>query len=293
MSQSADREPVPDQAEFNAFFPSKFSLTQYVPSKTDFDGANYDSYNGKWKVLLIGSQERYLKMADGRFFSTGNHPVELLLPLLHLDAAGFEVDIATTSGDPVKFEVWAFPTEDDAIKRIYEKYAEKLRSPLSLETVWGNGFTKETPYLGVFVPGGHGVLNDVPFSRTVGNILRWTNDYQRYIITLCHGPACLLAADVSKPESAKYIFQGYKIVCFPDSLDKGANIDIGYIPGKMSWLVGEQVKKLGVEIINDGITGQVHRDRYLLTGDSPLASNNLGKLAAQTLLEEAAKRPAP
>ncbi len=92
---------------------------------------------------------------------------------------------------------------------------------------------------------------------------------------------------------AKYIYDGYKIVCFPDSLDKGANIDIGYIPGKMPWLVGEHVRKLGVEIINDAITGQVHRDRYLLTGDSPLASNNLGKLAAEALLEEVAKRPSP
>lgn len=293
MSQSSDRAPVPDQAEFNAFFPSKFSLTQYVPAKTDFDGANYDAYTGKWKILLIGSQERYLKMADGKFFSTGNHPVELLLPLLHLDAAGFDVDIATPSGDAVKFEVWAFPSEDDAVKKIFEKYQEKLRAPLSLEKVWGAGFTKQTPYLGVFIPGGHGVLNDIPFSHTVGNVLRWANDYQRYVITLCHGPASLLAADVGKPEGSKYIYDGYKIVVFPDSLDKGANIEIGYIPGKMEWLVGETLRKHNVEIINDGITGQVHRDRYLLTGDSPLASNNLGKLAASVLLEDVAKRPAP
>ncbi|ETS61588.1 hypothetical protein PaG_04343 [Moesziomyces aphidis] len=294
MSQTNDRQPVADQAEFNAFFPSPFSLTQYVPSKTDFDGAKYDAYTGKkWKVLLIGSQERYLKMADGKFFSTGNHPVEMLLPLLHLDLAGFDVDIATPSGDPVKFEVWAFPTEDDAVKGIYEKYAEKLRSPLSLEKVWGSGFDKATPYLGVFIPGGHGVLNDIPFSKTVGDVLRWADANQRFLITLCHGPACLLAADVEKPQGAKYIYDGYKIVCFPDSLDKGANIDIGYIPGKMPWLVGEHVRKLGVEIINDAITGQVHRDRYLLTGDSPLASNNLGKLAAEALLEEVAQRPSP
>ncbi|MBQ1495452.1 MAG: protein deglycase HchA, partial [Acinetobacter sp.] len=30
----------------------------------------------------------------------------------------------------------------------------------------------------------------------------------------------------------------------------------------------------------------VHQDRKLLTGDSPLASNNLGKLAAETLLAD-------
>ncbi len=29
---------------------------------------------GRWKVLVIGTDERYLPMADGRLFSTGNHP---------------------------------------------------------------------------------------------------------------------------------------------------------------------------------------------------------------------------
>ncbi|UXN36263.1 hypothetical protein N8E87_08735 [Avibacterium paragallinarum] len=37
--------------------------------------------------------------------------------------------------------------------------------------------------------------------------------------------------------------------------------------------------------MNEGITGQVHKDRKLLIGDSPLASNNLGILAADELLK--------
>lgn len=293
---SNDKAPVADQAELNAYFPSPFSLTQYVGPKTDFDGADYpNAYKGgKWKILLIGTQERYLPMADGKFFSTGNHPVELLLPLLHLDAAGFDVDVATLSGEPVKFEVWAFPSEDEAVKKIYKKYEDKLRKPINLEKLWakeeGGGFNSKTPYLGVFIPGGHGVLNDVPFSKLVGDVLRWAHANERYYITLCHGPASMLAADVGKPAGSKFIYDGYEIVVFPDSLDKGANIDIGYIPGKMQWLVGESLQKLGVKPLNDGITGQVHRDRLLLTGDSPLASNNLGKLAAKTLLEDVAKR---
>lgn len=291
MADSSDRKPVPDQAEADAFFPSPFSLTQYVPPKTDFDGADYPNRytGGKWKVLLIATQERYLRMDGGEFFSTGNHPVEMLLPVLHLDAAGFEVDVATISGDPVKLEMWAFPKEDDAVKSIYDKYKQKLRSPLNLQEIWGKGFTKETPYIGVFIPGGHGVMNDVPFSETVGNILRWADEQQRYYISLCHGPASMLAAGVGKPPGSKFIYDGYKIVVFPDSLDKGPNIDIGYIPGKMPWLVGEELKKNGVELLNKGITGQTHQDRRVLTGDSPLASNALGKLAANTILEELAK----
>ncbi|KAI8254177.1 Protein/nucleic acid deglycase HchA [Colletotrichum sp. SAR 10_98] len=292
MSNSSERKPVPDQAEDDAWFPSPFSLTQYTAPKTDFDGADYpNAYKGgKWKVLLIATQERYLKMAGGEFFSTGNHPVEMLLPMVHLDAAGFDIDIATISGDPVKFEMWAFPKEDEAVKGIYEKYKQKIRNPLNLEEVWGNGFSADTPYIAVFIPGGHGVLNGVPDSATVGNILRWAHQNERYYITLCHGPASMLAADVGKPAGSKFIYDDYEIVVFPDSLDSGANIDIGYIPGKMEWLVGDRLRKLGVKTLNEGITGQTHQDRYLLTGDSPLASNNLGKLAASVLLKDVAGR---
>lgn len=287
-----DRKPVADQAEDNAWFPSAYSLTQYVPSKTDFDGADYpNAYKGgKWKILLIATQERYLKMAGEEFFSTGNHPVEMLLPMLHLDAAGFDIDIATVSGDPVKFEMWAFPKEDEAVKAIYEKYNKKIRSPLSLESVWGNGFGKDTPYIGVFIPGGHGVLNDVPFSRTVGQILRWANANQRYYISLCLGPASMLAANVGVEDGEQFIYKDTKVCVFPDSLDTGANIDIGYIPGHMPWLVGEELRKLVIIPVNTQITGEVHRDGFVLTGDSPLASNNLGKLAAKTLLEDIAGR---
>ena len=290
MSNDSDRKPVADDAEADAYFPSPFSLTQYVAPKTDFDGADYPNAQkgGKWKVLLIATQERYLEMADGKFFSTGNHPVEMLLPMLHLDAAGFEIDIATVSGNPVKFEMWAFPQEDAAVKGIYEKYKQKIRHPLNLSEVWGNGFTEQTPYLAVFVPGGHGALNDIPKSATVGRILRWANSNKRYLITLCHGPVCMLAADIGKPEGEKFIYDGYQIDVFPDSLDTGANINIGYIPSKMQWLVGESLRKLGVKPLNEGITGAVHQDRYVLTGDSPLASNNLGKLAAKVLLGEIA-----
>ena len=290
MSNDSDRKPVADDAEADAYFPSPFSLTQYVAPKTDFDGADYPNAQkgGKWKVLLIATQERYLEMADGKFFSTGNHPVEMLLPMLHLDAAGFEIDIATVSGNPVKFEMWAFPQEDAAVKGIYEKYKQKIRHPLNLSEVWGNGFTEQTPYLAVFVPGGHGALNDIPKSATVGSILRWANSNKRYLITLCHGPVCMLATDIGKPEGEKFIYDGYQIDVFPDSLDTGANVNIGYIPSQMQWLVGESLRKFGVKPLNEGITGAVHQDRYVLTGDSPLASNNLGKLAAKVLLGEIA-----
>ena len=71
---------------------------------------------------------------------------------------------------------------------------------------------------------------------------------------------------------------------FPDSLDEGANQEIGYMPGKLKWLLADKLEKLGVKIVNTGITGEVCKDRNVLTGDSPLAANNLGILTADELL---------
>jgi len=288
-ARSEDRNPAPDAAEENAFFPSPYSLGKYTSSTTDFDGTTYPKpyEGGKWKVLMIASQERYLMMQNGKFFSTGNHPVEMLLPVYHMDLAGFEVDVATPSGDPVKLEMWAFPGEDEAVKSIYEKYRDKLKKPKKLSDVVKD--LDAGNYIGVFIPGGHGVLNDIPFSEDVKKVLFWARDNDRYVISLCHGPAGLLAAGIGEDKD-DFLFRGYEICVFPDSLDTGANIEIGYIPGRMPWLVGERLRELGVRVLNADITGRVHKDRRLLTGDSPLASNNLGKLAAETLLADVATR---
>jgi len=57
------KEPTPDQAERNAFFPSPFSLAEYVPSGTDFDRANGVVANtSRRMILLIGTDERYLQV---------------------------------------------------------------------------------------------------------------------------------------------------------------------------------------------------------------------------------------
>ena len=280
------KAPTPDTAEDNAFFPSAYSLSQYTSSKTDYDGTTYPNpYKGGKKILMIATDERYILMQNEKFFSTGNHPVEMLLPMFHLDNAGFEFDIATLSGNPVKLEMWAMPHEEKVVLDTYAKYAEQLKNPLKLEDILEQAVGENSPYAGVFIPGGHGVLAKIPESKTVKDVLKWALSQDKYVITLCHGPASLLAAAVDEaPED--YIFKDYELCVFPDSLDSGPNIEIGYMPGKLQWLVGENLEKLGVKILNKGITGQVHKDRKLLTGDSPLASHNLGKLAAETLLAD-------
>ena len=277
------KEPVRDRAEHNAYFPSDYSLSVYTSPKTDFDGFKFKKAyeGGKYKVLMVASDERYVQMKNGKLFSTGNHPVETLLPMLHIHHAGFEIDVATLSGNSVKLEMWAMPNEDKNVMDIYEKYLPKLENPLKLSDILKKVTAEDSPYLAVFFPGGHGALVNLPESRDVKELLKWAMKKDRKIVTLCHGPAALLAGSI---DENKFLFDGYEMTVFPDSLDEGANQEIGYMPGKLKWLLAERLEKLGVKIINTGITGEVCKDRNVLTGDSPLAANNLGILTADELL---------
>ena len=195
---------------------------------------------------------------------------------------GFDVDVATITGNPAKLELWAMPGKDDAVQQTYADLKPKLKEPLNLREVIVDRLGPDSDYLAVFIPGGHGAEVGIPFSPEVGQVLNWALENDKFVITLCHGPAGLLAAAIGKTESPS---KGYRICVFPDALDKGPNKEMGYIPGGLRLFIGEALEDQGLKVVNDQMTGQVHQDRRLLTGDSPLASNNLGLLAADALVE--------
>lgn len=281
-AQANDKLPTPDPAEDNAFFPSPYSLSQFTRPTSDLSGADYpEPYTGTRKILMIGADERYLLTDNGTMFSTGNHPVETLLPMYHLDKAGFDFEVATVSGNPVKFELWAMPSEDKAVNGLFATYRSRFKQPHKLADVIAKGLD-QADYAAVFIPGGHGALIGLPESEEVKTVLEWAAANDRFVITLCHGPAALLAVGDSG------LYEGYTICAFPDALD-AKTPDIGYMPGHLTWKFGEKLKAMGITIKNEDISGAVHQDRKLLTGDSPLAGNALGKLAASALLQDAGK----
>jgi len=264
-----------------SYSPSKVALKMGTTSKTDFENISYQKYKGsKSKILVIFTEEKNLKMKNGKLFSTGNHPVEALLPMLHLRNAGFEFEIATPTGKPVVFEMWAFPEDDENVKAIYSDLKTHLDNPKSLSEFIDNSFEKSSAYAAVFIPGGHGAMIGIPEDRNVGKILRWAHESDLYTISLCHGPGAFLATQLDNKE---FLYKGYNMAVFPDSVDNQTPM-IGYLPGKMPYGLSEQLKSLGVNLMNTKMDKTVCVDRKLITGSSPLASNELGKLAAKELL---------
>jgi len=266
-----------------SYSPSKLALKLATVQKTDFENISYKKYEGKKsKILVIFTEQKNLKMQNDKLFSTGNHPVEALLPMLHLKNAGFDFEIVTPTGKPVVFEMWAFPEKDEEVKEIYNALKSHFEKPIKLEDFIENSFNDTASYAAVFVPGGHGAMIGIPEDLNVSKILNWAHENDLFTISLCHGPGSFLSTTLN---NQKFIYDGYKMAVFPDSVDKKTPM-VGYLPGQMPHGLSEKLKSLGAIIVNTKSDKTVCVDRKLITGSSPLASNELGILAANTLLKE-------
>lgn len=276
-SQSVQRD--------NAFMPSTFALSVACPQKTEYvkgyngRDASSPKYTGQKKILVVGTEEQFLEMRNGTYFDTGNHPVETLVPMLYLRDVGFKFDFATPTGLPVHFEMWAFPNKDENVKALYEELKPAMDSPLKLTEI-DESLSK---YAAIFVPGGHGAMH-LADNAALGKILRSAHGQRMTTISLCHGPAGLLSAAVGSG-SEDFVYKGYKLNVFPDSIDDFTP-NIGYMPGKMKVPVCGALLEKGVQIMNKADDDSTFVHEELITGASPKASNNLGKLVSDTLVKK-------
>jgi len=276
---------APTVTEDGAYKPSPMALKLATSNTTNYSHTTYQHpyEDKKLKVLMLCTEEKNLEMANGKKFSTGNHPVEMFLPMLHFQKAGFEIDVYTPTGQSVKIETWAMPEKDKQVKNIYSDYKEKFDSPKSLKDFVQDEILEHEGYIAVFIPGGHGALLGLPENRDVKALIEWSNKKDLLMLSICHGPAALLAANIDEDDDA-FIYKGYSIAAFPDAVDEKTPL-FGYMPGHLTWKFGEKLKKLGVTIVNKKADDTCHKDRNLITGASPEAANDFGELATKELLK--------
>ena len=248
---------------------------------SDFGGKKYA---GEKKVLVLCTEERYFKMANGKDFSTGNNVQETMVPLMHLVNGGFDFEVVTPTGKPAILEEWSVPIDDKAVLAFRKAHQTKFDRPLSLKSlVESKELKDESEFIALFLPGGHGSMVGLPDNENVGKLLRWIKSSDRYLVAVCHGPAAMIATAKNNPDPNPY--KGYKMVAFPDKFDKQSP-SLGYLPGQLTWFQCEALEKEGISIINDKITGATHIDRKLISGDSPKACDDLGKITVDALFKE-------
>lgn len=267
------------------YIPSPLGRKFGVDKVSGYKATNFGGkkYSGEKKVLVLCTEERYFKMTNGKQFSTGNNVQETMVPLMHLVNAGFDFEVVTPSGKPAVLEEWSVPVKDDAVLFFRRKNQIKFNKPLSLKNMVGeNELNEESNYIALFLPGGHGSMVGLPHDGNVGKLISWIETSNRYLIAVCHGPAAMIAKN-KKNESNPY--KGYKMVAFPDKMDKQSP-SLGYLPGQLPWFQCEALEKEGIEIINDKIMGATYIDRKLISGDSPKACDDLGKITVDALFKD-------
>lgn len=274
----------PQLQDDGSYIPSPSALKIAIQDKSNYEEENFDNpYTGNQKVMMLCTEEQYMTMENGKKFSTGNQPVEMFVPLLHLNNAGFEIEIYTPTGKPVQIETWAIPEKDEKVTQILSKYKNQLQNPKDLSSFVANALENDHKYIALFIPGGHGALLGLPQNKNVGKVLKYFYQENLHILSICHGPAAFLAAD-STHRKEDFIFNGYKIAAFPDSAD-ATMPTIGYLPGDLTWKFNAELEKLGVEVVNLLPDKTCHQDRNLITAAGPLAADKFGKLMVKELLK--------
>eukprot|EP00450_Noctiluca_scintillans_P038854 CAMPEP_0194476938 /NCGR_PEP_ID=MMETSP0253-20130528/738_1 /TAXON_ID=2966 /ORGANISM="Noctiluca scintillans" /LENGTH=296 /DNA_ID=CAMNT_0039315845 /DNA_START=62 /DNA_END=952 /DNA_ORIENTATION=+ len=266
-----------------SFFPSSLSRSNGTPCMKKFKELSVEApYDGDKKILVLGTSKFLLPCMNGALFNTGHHTTETLVPMYHFDKVGFKFDIATQDGAPLALEEWTFPMAvgyEDQIRQMREKVKDQLEKPKKYEDI------AETldGYAAVFIPGGHGPIIDMHNHESLGKLLRSANAKGIITISLCHGPSALRAAAVG----GDFPYKDYKIVVFPDSMDK-MSPKFGYLPGYLSedYLVESKLRALGCQVQNKGMDDSVCVDRELVTGASQLSSQNVAEAAIKILAEK-------
>lgn len=279
MGSAWFRPLTAQKREDGTFDPSPFTLLVGTSKNTKYAPQTVDAkYTGTKPILVVCTDIGGMKMANGATFNTGNHPVEMFVPMLHFRDAGFSFDIATPTGGAVVLEMWAYPTNDENVASLHESLKNKMEHPKKISEI-----ANLDTYSGIFVPGGHGAMISLPTDADLGRLLREAHREQIPTVTLCHGPAALLA---TKTGGNEFSYKGYLAFCFTDKTD-AMTPSLGYLPGQMPWKCQESLANEGMVITNTTETGAVHQDRELITGDSPNAAHNLGVVAAPILVMHA------
>jgi len=270
---------TPEQNEDGSFNPSPLTLFIATASKSKYARQKHETvYTGSKPILVVCADVKGMKMANDKIFNTGTHPVEMLVPMLHFRDAGFTFEIATRTGGPVALEEWAFPYADTNVIGIRKELETQIGAPKKLSDI-----KSLEGYSAIFIPGGHGAMINLPTDADMGRLLHEAHEKKMPTVAFCHGPAALLSTKVGGKD---FCYAGYDAVCFTDKSDDSAPY-YGYLPGKLPWNLQSALEKEGLKVLNTTETGAVHKDRELITGDSPYSAHNLGVFAAPLLVEHA------
>jgi putative intracellular protease/amidase len=232
-------------------------------------------------VLMILTSATSWTQLDGTHRPTGFWAEEFVAPHELLVSAGVQVTIATPNGKPATVDVGSLAPQVNngdaakvaALSAYLEKHADALRSPLRLEEI------DLAEFDAVFVPGGHGPMQDLAVDEVVGRLLSAAlADSQKVVGAVCHGQASFLSAG----DSAGWAFKGRRLTAFSNTEETQAGL-----AANAPWLLEDRLRAAGASFeAGAPWSSHVVVDGNLVTGQNPASA----EAATKALLDLLAAR---
>jgi putative intracellular protease/amidase len=227
------------------------------------------------KILFVTTSHD--KMGDTDH-PTGSWVEEVAAPYYILADGGVAVTIASVKGGVVPFDPnsqKAGAVKAEAAQRFLKDTAVQaaLQNTPALASLNADEFD------GIFLPGGHGVMWDLPENKVLADILKTYDSEGKVIAAVCHGPAGLTGA---LRADGKPLVAGRKVTGFTDAEEKAVGLD-HVVP----FLLETKLRELG-GVFESGGDWQPHAVRYghLITGQNPMSSELVGEYILQALEAE-------
>ncbi|HEU4622833.1 MAG TPA: type 1 glutamine amidotransferase domain-containing protein [Burkholderiaceae bacterium] len=230
------------------------------------------------KILIIVTSNA--RMGDSGK-PTGLWLEELVIPYLAFTRTGMEVTIASPQGGPA-------PIDPNSIKTVGQNSPEidqfltdpdanhQLRDTRRLSELNAADFD------GIFFPGGHGAMWDLPDNPDVVAIVNQAWAMGRVVGAVCHGPAGLIGAT---KEDGSALVEGLCVNAFTDSEERASGL-MDTVP----FALESRLRELGAHFENGpDFTPYAVRDSRLVTGQNPQSSEQTARLFLEALDEELQK----
>jgi putative intracellular protease/amidase len=230
-------------------------------------------------MLFAVSGKDYWTLADGTRHPCGYWPEELAVPHEVFTRSGWDITIATPgsvvpTADEAGYSAAMNGGSDEPGRRFrayLDSIAGELNAPADLDTA------DPAAYDAVFVPGGHGPMEDLARCAGFGALVAAFTELGKPVAAVCHGPAALLPAT---DKDGKWVFAGRRVTGFTN--DEETQVGLA---GKAKWLLEDRLRSAGGLFESSGApwTPHIVSDGNLCTGQNPASSLPLARRLVEIL----------
>jgi putative intracellular protease/amidase len=257
----------------------------------------------KAKVLVVGSNATQIEVQGGKWGPTGNYLNETVVPIMALQSAGYDIQLATPDGTKPHMDKasdaaahFGGDTAAYAHAKTFWMNDPAMNQIQPLGAVIEKGLDG---YAGIFVPGGQAPVVDLMQDFQMGEVLRHFHDRAKPTALLCHGPIALVSA-MSRPREFRaalmegdemdaqelaqgWPYAGYRMTIFSASEETWVEKEI--LHGKMYFTMPQALSAAGGDVTTTKVDFEPHVivDRELITGQNPRSDHGVGEALVKAL----------